>query len=29
METEDWEYPANVENAFDLFQKFNNIQHDV
>ena len=27
METEDLDYPANVEDAFDLFQKFNNIQH--
>ena len=29
MEAEDWEYPTNVENAFDLFQKFNNLQQDV
>lgn len=29
METEDWEYPTNVEDAFDLFQKFNNVQQDV
>ena len=27
METEDLEYPANVEDTFNLFQKFNNIQH--
>lgn len=29
METEDWEYPVNVEDAFNLFQSFNNVQRDV
>ena len=29
METEDWAYPINVEDAFNLFQSFNYVQRDV
>ena len=25
METEDWNYPVNVEDAFNLFQSLNNL----
>ena len=27
METEDWNYPVSVEDAFNLFQSLNNLQH--